>query len=282
MSVWEAMILGIVQGLTEYLPVSSTAHLKIVPALYGGSDPGAAFTAVIQWGTLMAVVVYFWADIVRIGRAWTNETCRLRFCQTFDARLGWMMIVATIPIVVCGVLFKKLISHEFRSLYVMAGSLIGLALVMGVAEVFARSRKGRELQQVTWFDCLVVGCCQAVALVPGSSRSGTTITGGLFCGLNRETAARFSFLLSLPAIFAAGVHELLSEWSSLTSTAQQVNNLVVATMVSFIVGYAAIAFLLGYLKRHTTWIFIAYRLAVGLLILSLLFLGKLVDRKSVV
>jgi undecaprenyl-diphosphatase len=265
MTLRQAVILGIVQGLTEFIPISSTAHLRIVPALCGWSDPGAAFSAVIQIGTLLAVLWYFRQDIVRI----TTDVLTGRP----GARLGWMIAVGTVPVVVCGLLFKHPIETSLRSLYVIAGSLIGLALLLAVAEKLARHQ--RTLGQLGWSDAIGVGLAQAVALIPGSSRSGVTITGGLFLGMTRETAARFSFLLSLPAIFAAGVYELLKEREALLHSQADVVNLVAATAVSAVVGYASIAFLLQYLKTHTTWLFILYRIGLGLLLLGLLWSGRL-------
>ena len=280
MDLVQAVILGIVQGLTEFLPISSTAHLRIVPALLGWEDPGAAFTAVVQIGTLVAVVAYFRADIARIGRAWTSGIVRGRPIETLEARLGWMMILATVPIVVCGVAFQHQIENDLRSLYVIAGAMIGLAVVLAGAErlMQRRQRAGipqKQLEDVTWNDALVTGLAQALALVPGSSRSGTTITAGLFRGLARDTAARFSFLLSLPAISAAGVYELVKARDVLLQTSNDAAALAVCTVVSGVVGYASIAFLLRYLKTHSTYVFIVYRLILGGLILIWLARGTL-------
>jgi undecaprenyl-diphosphatase len=266
MTLWRAIVLGIIQGLTEFLPISSTAHLRIVPALLGWDDPGAAFTAVIQLGTLVAVLAYFARDVIGI----------VRDTLTGKSQMGWMIVVGTIPVVVLGLLFKHHIEHTLRSLYVIAAAMIGLALVLAVAEWLEKRRQAlRRLEQVGWLDAIVVGCAQAVALIPGSSRSGCTITGGLFMGLNRETAARFSFLLSLPAVFAAGIFELIKARHELLATAEHTHDLIAATIVSFVVGYASIAFLLGYLKRHTTWLFIIYRLVLGAVLLALLRSGRL-------
>jgi undecaprenyl-diphosphatase len=266
MTLWQAIVLGIVQGLTEFLPVSSTAHLRIVPALLGWNDPGAAFTAVIQLGTLVAVLAYFARDIVAITRA----------TLAGKSQMGWMIVVGTIPVVVLGLLFKHHIESTLRSLYVIAAAMIGLALLLALAEWFEKRRQAwRGMEQVGWLDAIVVGCAQAVALIPGSSRSGCTITGALFVGLNRETAARFSFLLSLPAVFAAGIFELIKARHELLATQEHVHDLLAATVVSFVVGYASIGFLLGYLKKHTTWLFIAYRLVLGVALFALLSAGRL-------
>jgi undecaprenyl-diphosphatase len=276
----QALLLGIVQGLTEFLPISSSAHLRIVPALCGWSDPGAAFTAVIQIGTLVAVLVYFRNDICRIGMAWLRGLLAGRPLADLDARMGWMMIVATVPIVVCGLLLKDAIETTLRSLYVISAALIGLAVLLAIAEVRVKRQvqagvSPRLLANITWFDALVVGLAQALALIPGSSRSGVTITAGLFSGLSRDTAARFSFLLSLPSVLAAGVYQLLAARESLLGSQQDTTALVVATLAALISGYASIAFLLHYLKTHTTYLFVVYRIALGMAILYWLSTGSL-------
>jgi undecaprenyl-diphosphatase len=270
MSLLQANVLGIVQGLTEFLPISSTAHLLIVPRLLGWDDPGAAFSAVIQIGTLAAVLTYFWRDIVRIALAVVSGLARGRPLETPDARLGWMIVVATIPIVVCGLLFEDHIESTLRSLYVVATTMIVLALVLAIAERYLQWRVGRrlplkEVSGATWRDAVAIGLAQALALVPGTSRSGATITAGLFCGFSREAAARFSFLCSLPSIFAAGVYELYKERAALFATQGDTANLAVATIVSGVVGYWSIGFLLRLLRTRTTLPFIVYRLALGAL-----------------
>jgi undecaprenyl-diphosphatase len=280
MTLWQAIVLGVVQGLTEFLPISSTAHLRIVPALLGWDDPGAAFTAVIQLGTLVAVLLYFSSDIVAMTKGILGGLRDGKPVGTPEAKMGWMVIVGTIPVVIFGLLFKKHIETTLRSLYVIAGAMLALAVVLMLAEWFVRwrQRQGhalREMKVLGWVDAIVVGCAQCVALIPGSSRSGCTITGGLFLGMTRETAARFSFLLSLPAVLAAGIFELIKARHELLATPEHVHDLFAATLVSFIVGYASIAFLLGYLKKHTTWVFIIYRLALGGALLALLANGKL-------
>jgi undecaprenyl-diphosphatase len=280
MSILEAIVLGIVQGLTEFLPISSTAHLRIVPALFGWNDPGAAFTAVIQIGTLVAVLYYFYADILRIATATVQNTLQGKPFENFDSRMGYMMILATVPIVISGLLLKTYIETSFRSLYVIAFTLIALALLLMLAEFFVKKRiengeKQKELTDLSWLEAIVVGLAQCVALIPGASRSGVTITGGLFLGMTRETAARFSFLLSLPSIFAAGIYQLIKAREALFATSEGILNLTIATLVSGIVGYYSIAFLLNYLKKNSTYLFIAYRIALGLLLLVLLFNGTL-------
>jgi len=274
MNFLQATVLGIIQGLTEFLPISSTAHLRIIPALFGWSDPGAAFTAVIQIGTLVAVLLYFAKDILVISKAFVRGVVTLKPFEERNSQLGWMIGVGTIPIVACGLLFKDSIETTLRSIYVIAASMIVLALVLMWAEMVtkrraARNEKLKTVETLGWWDVILVGMAQAVALIPGSSRSGTTITGGLFVGMNRETAARFSFLLSLPSVFAAGVYEMVKEREALMSTDVGMVNLIIATVVSGIVGYLSIAFLLNYLRKHTTYLFIIYRLVVGVVLIGL-------------
>ncbi|MEW6060624.1 MAG: undecaprenyl-diphosphatase UppP [Bacteroidota bacterium] len=280
MNLVQAIILGIIQGLTEFLPISSTAHLRIIPALIGWNDPGAAFTAVIQFGTLVAVLLYFYKDIVHITSAVFKGIFSGNPLHNREAELGWMIAAGTVPIVFFGLLLKTEIETSFRSLYVISASLIVLALLLMLAEFLLKQRikKGmplKSLDNIRWKEAFIIGIAQAVALIPGSSRSGTTITGGLLVGLNRETAARFSFLLSLPSVFAAGVLELVKEREFLLSSEVGSINLIVATVVSGIVGYVSIAFLLNYLKSHSTYIFIIYRIILGALLLYLLNVGLL-------
>lgn len=280
MSLLEAIVLAVVQGLTEFLPISSTAHLRIVPALLGWDDPGAAFSAVIQIGTLSAVVAYFWRDIVRILAAMLHDLSNGKLATTHDAMLGWMIAVGTLPIVVCGLAFKDQIETTLRSLYVVSAALIVLALLLAAIEVVVRRRvaagdAGRGVEEVTWRDAIVVGFAQAAALVPGTSRSGSTIFGGLCCGLSREAAARFSFLLSIPSIAAAGLYQLVSAREELLASQSQVINLVAALLVSAAVGYATIPWLLGFLRTHSTFLFIVYRLVLAAILLGLLTTGRL-------
>ena len=280
MTTFQAILLGIIQGLTEYLPISSTAHLRIVPALLGWPDPGAAFTAVIQFGTLIAVLWYFYRDILRIFTAVITGLRARKLFHNYDAQMGWMIAVGTIPIVVLGLLFKDDIETGLRSLYVISASMILLALILMLAEMLYKRRVAhgaamKTIERLSWPDVLMVGMAQCVALIPGASRSGTTITGGLFVGMDRETAARFSFLLSLPSVFAAGVFELIKERHALLSADIGAANLIIATVVSGVVGYASIAFLLSYLKRHSTYLFVIYRIVLGIILLALLANGTL-------
>lgn len=280
MTLFEATILGIVQGLTEFLPISSTAHLRIIPALAGWSDPGAAFTAIAQLGTLAAVLIYFRKDISSIIQGVVRGILQGKPLENTEAKMGWMIVAGTVPIVILGLLFKHQIETSLRSLYWISGALIGLALVLSLAEWNIKNRltKGlplKTIETIGWKESLMIGLAQSVALIPGSSRSGVTITGGLFLNLSRETAARFSFLLSLPSVFAAALLELYKTWAVISANTENITNIVVATLVAGIVGYASIGFLLNYLKKHTTTIFIAYRLIVGTAILYLLVTGKI-------
>ena len=264
----EAIVLGLVQGLTEFLPISSTAHLRLVPTLLGWADPGAASSAIIQLGTMLAVVAFFRRDIVRLFKAFIRGLSRRRPLEEFESRLAWYIAVGTIPVGVFGLLFKDFIETSARSLYLIAASLIILALILAVAERI--STRQRDTNAITFGDSVIVGLAQALALIPGSSRSGTTITAALFLGFTREAAARFSFLLSIPAVIASGLFELFEVRHSLTGFGAL--NLSIATLVSAITGYAAIAFLLKYLRTHTTYVFIWYRIFVGGMIFLLIFL----------
>lgn len=280
MSWIEVVVLAIVQGLTEFIPVSSTAHLRIVPALVGWPDPGAAFTAVLQIGTLAAVVSYYWREIVRIAAAMIADLRRGKFAATHDAWLGWMIVLGTLPIIVVGLLFRHQIKSVLRSLYVMSAALAGVALLLGIAELIMRRREaagvhGRSIEQLGWRDAVVVGVAQAAALVPGTSRSGSTILGGLMSGLSRETAAQFSFLLSIPSVFAAAVLELFEERKTLLANSHDALKLLVAIVVAAAVGYATIPWLLAYLRRRTTFVFIVYRFLLAALLFYLLFSGQI-------
>jgi undecaprenyl-diphosphatase len=276
MSPWEAVVLGFVQGATEFLPISSTAHLRIVPALLGKPDPGAAFTAVIQWGTFFAAVWYFRRDLGMILAGWLG----LRTAQPLhgpDSRLGWMILLGTLPIVVFGLLLEKKIDHELRGLEVIAWALIGLGVLLALADW--RSQRAPpegltdDLTHLTWAQGLLIGLAQALALVPGASRSGVTITAALFVGLSRPAAARFSFLLSLPAIFGAGLYKLLRDRHDLFTLGA--GNVLIATVVAAVVGYASIAWLLSLLRKHSLLGLILYRIALGVTLLALCWSGAL-------
>ncbi len=271
MSWFEAVILGIVQGLTEFLPISSTGHLRIVPAFFGWEDPGALFTAVIQLGTMAAVVIYFWKDLVRITSVWFRSLRDPALRKELDSRMGWYIILATIPIGVFGLAFNDQIETGARNLYLIGGVLILLGLVLLAADQLGK--KVRRLDQVTRTDAIWVGFAQALALIPGTSRSGATITAGLFLGMEREAAARFSFLLSIPAIVLSGLYGL----TELVSGEEDVDfgALAIATVAAFIVGYISIAFLLKWLANHSLMIFVVYRVILGALVLVLTATGTI-------
>lgn len=268
MNIVETVVLGVVQGLTEFLPISSTAHLRLVPALLGWGDPGAAASAIIQLGTMLAVVAFFRRDILNLFKAFIHGIARGKPFEEFESRLAWYIAVGTIPVGVLGLLFKDFIETSARSLYLISASLVLLALILAVAERISAFR--RDVSSITLSDCVIVGFAQALALIPGSSRSGTTITAGLFLGLTREAAARFSFLLSIPAVVASGLFELYEVRHSISGVVAF--DLFAATIVSAVTGYVAIAFLLKYLRTHTTYAFIWYRVFLGGVILFLLFL----------
>ncbi|HYI00216.1 undecaprenyl-diphosphate phosphatase [Hyalangium sp.] len=271
MSLIEAIVLGLVQGLTEFLPISSTAHLRIVPELFGWKDPGAAYSAVIQLGTVAAVLIYFRSDLVKLTAAFFQGLLRREPFATLESRLAWFVLVGTLPIGVCGLAFKKYIESSLRSLYIISASLIILAIILFIVERMASHQ--RTLADMRWRDGLIIGAWQAVALIPGSSRSGTTLTGALSLGLRREDAARYSFLLSIPATTLAGVFELkhLLEADSRPSTLA----LVTGTLVAFGSGWAAIAWLLRYLRTRSTMVFVVYRVVLGLGLIGLLQAGLL-------
>jgi undecaprenyl-diphosphatase len=272
-SVLEAIVLGIVQGLTEFLPISSTAHLRIVPAFAGWEDPGAAFTAVTQLGTMAAVLLYFRADLWRIARAWTRSLRDRSARRELDARLGWYILLGTIPIGVFGLAFKDQIETGARDLYLIGVALIVLGLVLLLAEKVGT--RERSIEQLTTRDGVALGFAQALALIPGVSRSGATITAGLFLGLDRASAARFSFLLSVPAVVLSGLLELGSIASGEEGEHVGVGALVIATFLAFVSGYAAIAFLLRFLVTHSTVVFVVYRVVLGTLVLVLVGAGAI-------
>ncbi len=269
----EAVVLGVVQGLAEFLPISSTAHLKIVPALLGGSDPGAAASAVIQLGTTLALLVYFARDLTQIARgAMAEISAGGGATGRPSLRLLLGIGLGTLPIVVAGLLGKHWIENELRSLWVMAAALAGFGLLLGVGDRVA-SRARRTADSIGWSDALLVGIAQAFALIPGASRSGTTMTGAFLLGVERGAAARYSFLLSIPAVSAAGIFELVQERERLAEAGA--GPLVLATLVSAVVGYASLGALLRFLKRRSVAPFVVYRLAVASLLVVLLATGKL-------
>jgi undecaprenyl-diphosphatase len=262
MSELEALLLGIVQGLTEFLPISSSGHLRIVPAFLGWEDPGAAFTAVIQLGTMAAVLIYFRADLWRIAIAWLREFRTPFRRASSDAKLGWFILLGTIPISIFGLAFSDQIESGARDLYLIGSMLIGFSFVMLAAEAYGKRQ--RELDEMNGRDGLFIGFAQALALIPGVSRSGATISAGLLRNFDRTAAARYSFLLSVPAVVLSGLFELrhVGEGLELLPT-------LTATLAAFVSGYAAIAWLLRYLANHSLAIFVAYRIPLGILVIAL-------------
>ena len=276
MNIIEAIVLGIVQGLTEFLPISSTGHLTLAGKLMNlisenHPEQWTSFIAVIQLGTLLAVLVYFWKDLINVTKDFVHDNLikPVKYSeQNINSKLGWLIIIGTIPVVIIGLAFKDAIEGALtKNLFVIATSLIVLALILALAEKIAKFRKGVE--DITILDSIIIGIAQALSLIPGSSRSGTTITAGLFVGLNREAAARFSFLLSVPAVLASGALQLYEALKFIDPT--MAVNIIVSTIVSGISGYLSIDFLLKYLKKNTTFIFVFYRIALGIFILILLF-----------
>jgi undecaprenyl-diphosphatase len=288
MNLGQAIVYGIVQGLTEFLPISSSGHLRIVPALFGWDDPGAAFTAVIQLGTMLAVLLYFWRELFHVTVGWFRGMMELLFNRgdtseqssrrTLEYRMGWYIILATIPVGVFGLIFKDQVETGARNLWLIASALIVLAVVLAAAEKY--SKRERDEEELNRNDAIAVGFAQALALIPGVSRSGATITAGLFRGLDRPTAARFSFLLSVPAVVLSGLFEARKIGGDTCPTGKHVaadctaapglGITGVATIVSFAVGLASIAWLMQYISRHSTMIFVYYRIALGILLFALL------------
>jgi undecaprenyl-diphosphatase len=270
MSTLEAIVLGIVQGITEFLPISSTGHLRIVPAFLGWEDPGAAFTAVTQLGTLAAVLVYFRRDLWRIAIAFLKGLRDPEIRRTTDSRLGWYILLGTIPISIFGFAFSDQIEDEARSLRLIGTTLIVLGLLLLVAE--RAGKRERDLEDISLRDGIVIGFAQAAALVPGVSRSGATLTAGLFLNLERAAAARYSFLLSVPAVVLSGLYELRHIGGEGAVGAAPT---AIATVLAFVSGYLAIAFLLRFLATRSTLVFVVYRVALGALVLSLVSAGAI-------
>lgn len=264
----QAIVIGLVQGLTEFLPISSTAHIKAVPVVLGWGDPGVAFTAVIQLGSIAAILWYFWADLTQVVSGMIRAIAK-RDYQSTDFRLGLGILLGTLPIVSLGLLLKVFVPNldesPIRSMGAIAVASIVMALLLGVAEVVGQRK--RDFQALTMRDGIIVGLAQALAIVPGVSRSGSTLTAGLFFGLERSTAARFSFLLGIPAITLAGLVEL----PTLFATGWDIIDplpLAAGLIAALVSSYLAIAWLIKFLQRHSTWVFVWYRLAFGVVILS--------------
>ena len=263
MTIFQSIVYGVVQGLTEFIPVSSTAHLRLVPAIMHWPDPGVAFTAVIQLGTVLAVLIYFWKDLVAAFMGWAKSFTGDK--NTVEARTGWAVFYATIIIAVAAKVLEKYIEDPFRSLYVVAGSMI----VMGVLMYVADNRKGndRPMEAIQVTDGIKIGLWQCLALVPGMSRSGSSITGALFSGFDRRSAARLSFLMSVPAITLAGIYEGYKKRGDFSEGMRTPT--ILAAIVAFVVGYACISWLINFLSTKGTKPFVAYRIVLGVLILVL-------------
>jgi len=273
MSWLQVIVLSIVQGLTEFLPVSSSGHLAITSQVFFDDDAGASFTAVTQLGTEFAVLIYFAKDIGRIIKSWFLGL-RAPEHRDADCRLGWFVIVGTIPIGVFGLLFKDEIRTGARNLWLVATALIVFSVVIAAAEYYGR--QVRQVEQLRWRDSVIVGLAQCLALMPGVSRSGATISAGLFLGLKREVAARFGFLLAIPAVLASGLFSLPDAFhpvgEGMSASGPQ---LIVATVIAFVVGFAAIAWFLKFLVSHSMYWFVGYRVVLGVVVLALLGTGVL-------
>ncbi|GGD25715.1 undecaprenyl-diphosphate phosphatase [Nocardioides daphniae] len=267
----KAVVLGTLQGLTEFLPISSSAHLRIFPEWFGWGDPGAAFTAVVQIGTELAVLIYFRKDIWNIGSTWVKAIFKPELRGTHEARMGWFIIFGSLPIVVLGIALKDIIESEFRNLWIVAAMLVVMGVVLGIADRVGRNE--RRTEQIQMKDAMLMGLAQAMALVPGVSRSGATISMGRFLGLEREAATRFAFLLAIPAVVGAGLFTLPDIPNG--DNTYGWGPTLVATVVSFVVGYAAIAWLLRYVSTRSYTPFVIYRIALGLLTMGLLTAGVL-------
>ena len=268
----EAAVLGLVQGLTEFLPVSSSAHLRIIgPLLPSGGDPGAAFTAITQIGTEAAVLLYFRRDLARIAVAWWASLTSVGRRLDADARMAWLIIVGSLPIGVLGLLFKDVIETSLRNLYLTAAMLIVFALLLAAADRFGH--KQRTLAELNWRHGLLFGLAQALALIPGVSRSGGTITAGLMMGYSREAAARYSFLLAIPAVFASGFYQLWRSWD--TGSTLPAGPTLLATLIAFGVGYGVIVAFLRLVTTRSYMPFVIYRIVLGALVLALLTAGVL-------
>ena len=274
MGLLNAIILGLVQGLTEFLPISSSAHLRIVGLLLGtGTDPGAAFTAIIQLGTELAVIVYFGADLWRIISRWFLSLIKRVPRSDQDAKMGWFIILGSVPIVVLGLLFQKTIETTFRSLWVIGITLVVFGVLLGIADYVGA--KKRRLRDLTVPHASIFGGAQSLALVPGVSRSGGTITAGLFMGYERAAAARYSFLLAIPAVFGSGLFQLYKTMKSPGAEIFTAAETATATAVSFVVGLAVIYFFMSYISKRSFLPFVIYRIALGGTLLVLLSTGVL-------
>ena len=267
---FQAVVFGAVEGITEFIPISSSGHLRILPAVFGWPDPGAAFTAVIQLGTVIALLLFFARDLWRIASAWARSLWTPALRGDHDARMGWYIIVGTIPVSVFALIFKDSIESTFRNLVLVSFALIAMGVLLYLIDHLCEHR--REVEDTTLSDAIYIGLAQSLALIPGVSRSGATITAGRLLRFDRAAAARFSFLLSVPALVLSGLYEA----RHLTDNGGPAwGPTLLATVVAFAVGYAAIAWLLRYLATHTMFIFAAYRVVLGVLLLVMIATGHL-------
>lgn len=268
----ETLVLGLVQGLTEFLPISSSAHVRIVSELFFGGDAGASYTAVIQLGTELAVLLYFAKDIGRLFMAWVRGLASAQARENPDYRFAWYVIIGSLPIAVLGYLFQDAIRSELRNLWITASVLIGFAILLAIADRLGRQQR----TDLTLPDAISMGLAQCLALVPGVSRSGGTLTAGLAVGLKRPEATRYTFLLAIPAVFGAGVFSVFDLFSPEHVGKQaSIPQTVVGTAVAFVIGYATIAWLLRYVSKHSYALFVWYRIVVGLAVMGLLITGVL-------
>ena len=265
MDFFRAVVLGLIQGLTEFLPISSSAHLAIFPKFFGWDDPGAAFSAVIQIGTELAVVLYFWRDIVTIASGWLRGLFSADAREALEWRMGWFVIIGSVPIVVLGVLFQDTIKHQFRHVVLIAIALIVFGVILGFAEHWGL--KNRSIDKLTMRDAILLGFAQACALFPGVSRSGGTISMGLLLGYDRRAATRYAFLLAIPAVLGAGIYNLKDIPNQ--ANAYGPGPTIVATVISFVVGLAVIRWLLNYVSTKSYTPFVIYRIGLGALVLVL-------------
>ena len=273
MDLLQAIVLGLIQGLTEFLPISSSGHLRIAPAMFGWEDPGAAFTAVSQLGTEAAVLIYFRHDLWRVATTWVGALRDPELRATHDARMGWYLIIATLPLAAFGLTFEEQIETGARNLWLIASMLIVFGFVLWFAD--RRGTQARELERISFRDGVLIGLAQSLALIPGVSRSGATMTAGLLLGLKRPAAARFSFLLAIPAVVTSGFYQLYSILTGEEGGGEPIAYVLVATAIAFVAGYLTIAWLLRFLATHTVGVFVVYRVALGSLVLALLSAGAI-------
>lgn len=275
MDLWQAILLGVIEGVTEFLPISSTGHLTITEKLFGYqiNDPGVtAFTAIIQIGAILATIIYLHKDIIRILKAWGKGVVDKSARQNFDYRYGWALIIGSVPIGVVGFLFKDHIETTLRSLWVVASALIIWGVVMWLADTF--TRRYRHEKSINWKDTLFIGAVQCLSLIPGLSRSGATMTAGLFRGFDRVTVTKLSFFLAIPALSAAAVLEAITRYDDIANGVGWTAT-ITATITSFVVAYGVVAWLLRYIAKHSYLIFIVYRVVLGVVLILLLSIGKI-------